>query len=280
MLLKYVSEGGSFELGGGDNPFINITKMNGFELPAPDYETVKYVGENGVTTTGKTDLPRTLTISGDLMGGQLEIMNVLKALYYPGELYCDFGQIKRKIACKCTNLEDIERHQNCGINGFTFQFQADYPYFNDFYDTQTNLARYVNHVSNSFVLPCVFTEKLNEGIAYNSGDKITYPVICLRGESDGSLTSATLTITNVTSGKSIKIEHSLQNGEEVTFDLNTRRIKSNISGNITKKITDDTVLHEFFLEKGENKLTFSSTDTYQLVKATISFNNIYIMAVR
>lgn len=280
MRLTYISEGGRIEMGGGSNPIMNITMISGFELPAPDYETAKFAGENGVTTIGKTDLPRTLTITGDLLGGQRELMHVLKTIYYPGELYCDFGQIKRKIACKCINLNDIERHQNCGINGFTFQFQADNPYFNDFYDTEVSLASYVNRVSDNFTLPCVFTEKIDEGSAYNRGDKIMYPVITLTAEAERSISDTVLTIENLTTGKSVSIVHSPQNGEDIIFDLHARKIKSSIDGNITKKITDDTLLHEFYLEKGNNKLRFSTTDVLQPIKAMMTFNNIYIMAVR
>ena len=42
------------------------------------------------------------------MGGQNEIMKMLQAFYYDGELFCDFGRIKRKISCKCINLDDID----------------------------------------------------------------------------------------------------------------------------------------------------------------------------
>ena len=280
MQLIYKSKGGTVEMGGGKHPLINIIEMSGFGLPTKEYESVSFTSENGVTTIGEKDLPRTITITGDLLGGQNEIMKALKAFYYEGELYCDFGRIRRKIECKCINLADIERHMNSGINSFTVQFQCDYPYFNDWNDTVQSLAGYKNLVTDTFTLPCVFTQMLQEGTVYNNGDKSIFPIIKITASYEPTLDNAVLSIINHTTGAMVKINYSMQNGETVEIDLATRQITSNRNGRITNCITDDTVLSDFYLQIGENELSFKTSDGNQPLTAKIIYNKIYIMAVR
>lgn len=280
MKLTYKSSGGTVEMGGGTHSLINIIEMTGFGIPIKEYETVSFASENGVTNTGEKDLPRTITITGDLLGGQLEIMKALKAFYYKGELYCDFGKIRRKIGCKCINIEDMERHQNSGINTFTVQFQCDYPYFNDWNDTVQSLAEYKNLVTDTFELPCVFTKMLQEGEIYNNGDKYIYPTIKISAFQNNTIEDAVLSLTNNTTGATIKINHTMKNGEIVTLNLATRQITSNIDGKITTKISDDTILSNFFLDVGENRISFATSDTTQPLTAQIIYNKIYLMAVR
>lgn len=280
MKIRYISQGGTVDMGGGGNIISNISRINGFDMPSPNYEEVTYAGENGTTTTGKTDLPRIMTITGDFYGGQKERNKVLKAFYYPGELYCDFGKTKRKISCKCTNCDDIENYYNSGINGFTVQFQADYPYFSDYYDTMVSLASYVNRVTDTFTLPCVFTELKTYGNVENRGDMICYPVITLSTPYEPTLDTQILCISNDTTGANIKLNYRMQKDEIITVDLSTRRIDSNVSGNITNSMTDDTYLDKFYLEPGENLLRFSSSDKRQLITAYVTFNNLYLMSGR
>ncbi len=280
MRLIYKSKGGRVEMGGGYSPLINITKMSGFELPAKEYESIEYATENGTTTIGEKDLPRTITLSGDLLGGQREIMNALKAFYYEGELYCDFGRYKRKIGCKCINMEDMERRCNGGINSFALQFRCDYPYFNDWEDTTLSLAGYQNIVTDTFELPCVFTEMLQEGRVVNTGDKITFPVIQISSNADPTEEEETLIITNHTTGAVIEINHVMRNGEAITLNLATRQIESSLDGRITNHISDNTVLSNFYLDVGVNNLSFYTSDTLQPLTAELTFNRVYIMAVR
>lgn len=281
MMIKYVSEGGTVEFGGGLNDFGNITKMNGFGLPSKQYDEVEFAGENGVVTTGSKDLARTLTISGDFYGGQYEITKLLKSFYYPGKLYCGFENVKRKIACKCINLDDIERNNNCGINGFTVQFKADFPYFTDFYSTRQSLASYKNLVTDEFTLPCVFTEMIQQGSCFNNGDLITYPVIKITAENKPGLPDdPVITITNKTTGAFIKLNQKVNTDDAITIDLGARKIKSRALGNITHKISDDTVLSSFCLNPGKNDITFQTTDTSQRLTASIEYDNLYLTAVR
>lgn len=280
MKLRYISQGGTIDMGGGGHPFANISILNGFDLPSPNYEEITYAGENGTTTSGKTDLPRVMTITGDFYGGQKERTKLLNALYYPGELFCDFDKTKRKISCKCTNFDDIQNYHNSGINGFTVQLQADYPYFSDYYDTSVSLASYINHVTDKFTLPCVFTELKTYGNVLNSGDLICYPIITISTPYEPTLEKSVKCVTNYTTGVSIMLDYVMQTNEKLTIDLNTRRISSSINGNITNSITDDTLLEKFYLIQGENLLHFSTDDKKQPANAFVTFNNLYIASGR
>ncbi len=268
-------------MGGGDNSLIDVVKMSGFGLPSPRYDEIEFARENGVTTTGSSDYPRTITITGDLYGGQTEKVRLLEAFYYRGHLYCDFGDdMQRRIECKLMNADDIEDHFNSGINTFTMQFQADYPYFNDFEDTVVSLSSYKNHVTETFELPCVFTELIQEGKAYNYGNKNCYGVITIASKYAPTVQDGLLTVSNLTTGKSIHIDHTIQKDETVEIDLNTRRIISSVSGRITNAITDDTEMSEFYLVPGLNEISFNTNDTLQPITATMRYNNIYLTAVR
>ena len=153
---------------GGNSHFINLKKVSGLGLPAVDYEEQIFAGQSGVTTIGRRDLPRTITLSGDINGGQREIMKFLKSFYFPGYLECESGRIKRKINCKCINMDDIERRLGSGINSFTVQLQADNPYFCDVHETTLPLAGYENVVTTKFTLPTAFTKRVHQGDCNNT----------------------------------------------------------------------------------------------------------------
>ncbi len=265
---------------GGNNPNIQIIKLSGFGLPSRRYDEVSFAKENGVTTTGDSDYPRTLTITADIYGNRTDVLKVMEAFYYNGEMFCDFGpEMKRRISCKLIQSDDVQNHSSSGINTITVQFQADYPYFNDFEDTIISLASYKNRVLDSFELPCVFSEIFQDGTLYNHGNKRCYGVITLSSEYEPTAEEGIITITNSTTGKSLNFHHVLRKGEKVEIDLNARKIISSIDGKITNAITDDTEMADFYFEPGENNLSFTTNESLRPVSASIKYNNIYLAAV-
>ena len=265
---------------GRDNPNIKLIKLSGFGLPSRRYDEVTFAKENGVTTTGDSDYPRTLTITADVYGNQEYVLGVMEAFYYNGEMFCDFGpQMKRKISCKLVNSDDVENYSRSGINTITVQFQADYPYFNDFEDTVIPLAMHKNRVTDTFELPCVFSEIFQEGSLYNHGNKRCYGVITLSSVYEPTVEEGLITITNSTTGKSLNFHHVLRKDEKVEIDLNTRKIISSMDGKITNAITDDTEMSDFYFEPGQNTLSFTTNESLRPVTASIKYNNIYLMAV-
>lgn len=277
--IEYISKNGKITLGGGNNPLMNVTAISGFELPPRDYATVEFAGENGTTLTGKKDMARTMTISGILKGGQRQIEHACKVLYEPGDLYCTFGRQERKIACRCTVLEDFVRYGKSGLNQFAIQLVADYPYYRDFKDTETSLYSLKNLVTTTFTLPCVFTTRLSEADIVNKGDKEVYPTLIIENMGAAG-SSGGLEIQNTTTGAVIKLDYNTLNGEVITVDLARRRVSSSAGGYITNTISNDTDLSKFYLTVGDNHLVFVNKDPGQKVNAKAVFSPEYLTAVR
>ncbi|MBQ7975410.1 MAG: phage tail family protein [Clostridia bacterium] len=279
--IEYISEGGRVILGGGTNQLFNVTSLSGFEMPPRTSDTIVFAGENGTTQTGKRDLARTLTIAGDVYGDAKIIEQAIKCFYYDGELFCIFNNVRRKIKCRCSTLDDFEKLGKSGISKFAVQFIADYPYFNDFYDTELPLYRQRNLVTDTFTLPCVFTERISEGDVNNTGDKIIYPTIYITDNSDVSAASGGVLIENETTGAKIELPYyTMVYGETITIDLGRRRLTSSVNGNITNELGDSTPdLSRFFLEVGINHLSFTNS-TGQVLSAVIKYNPEYYTAVR
>lgn len=281
IILKYVSQGGTVRMNGPLSHINLIEPLSGFELPAKEYEEIEYAGENGITTTGQKDLPRTMTITGDIYGGRKVIEEILKAFYYEGTLYCEFGNIKRKIDCKVINMSDVERHGKSKISNFTVQFQADYPYFSDFHDTSRAVSGTEDLITTgAFVLPCIWTKYTQGGVVRNNGHKEVYPTVHITAQGGTESKDAIITLANETTGAFIKLNYTMADGETVTFDLKTRRVYSDINGVITNKISDDTVLSKFCLSVGDNVISFASNAADQTLRTVFTFNRLYLMAVR
>ena len=279
--LEYKSKAGSIKFGNSIGAIGNILSMSGFEFPPRSFETINFAGENGSTVIGQSDSARTLTISGTLRGSQTDMERACRILYQEGELWCLFGQQRRKIKCRCKNMDDFERIGRSGNNKFTLQLVADYPYFNDFYDTELPLYRQRNLVTETFTLPCVFTERISEGDINNMGDKIIYPTIYITDNSSVSASSGGVLIVNETTGAMIELpDYVMTYGETITIDLGRRKITSSIAGDITNSLGDSTPdLSKFFLEVGINHLTFTN-ETGQVLTARIRYNPEYFTAVR
>lgn len=281
FMIEYRSKTGSIKFGGGLDAVGNILLISGFEFPPRAFETVNFAGENGSTVIGKSDSARTMTITGTLRGSQYDLERACKVLYEDGALYCIFDKVRRSIKCRCNNMDDFKRLGRSGNNKFTVQFIADYPYFNDFYDTELPLYRQRNLVTDTFTLPCVFTERISEGDVNNTGDKIIYPTIYITDNSDVSAAPGGVLIENETTGAKIELPYyTMVYGETITIDLGRRRLTSSVNGNITNELGDSTPdLSRFFLEVGINHLSFTNS-TGQVLSAVIKYNPEYYTAVR
>lgn len=280
--IEYKSKNGSIIFGGGNNPSANIISLDGFEFPARSYTNIEFAGENGITTIGKKDMQRTMTITGTVRGDQYIRDHMCKVLYEDGELYCIFDNVRRKIACKCTNLDSLQRAGRSNISKFAFQLVADYPYFKDFFDTDLPLFREHNTVTDTFTLPCVFTERISSAEVNNIGDKPVYPVIHIENGDNEDSSGAGLTVQNLTTGAEIILpDYIMRKNEKITVDLARRRITSSESGNITYRISTETPdLSKFYLDVGINELCFVNGTNQKQINAHIVFSPEYYTAMR
>lgn len=278
--IEYKSKNGSVVLGGGKSALFNITSVSGLELPPREYTTIEFAGENGTTVTGKKDIARTITIAGTLCGSQKDIEKACKVFYEDGELLCIFNNVRKKISCRMKTLDDFVRYGKSGLHSFAVQFVSDYPYFTDLYEHTAPIYSRRNLVTTEFTLPCVFTERITGGNLRNTGDKFVYPKIAIVCEGAGASSSATLEIVNATNGGYIGIEYAMSDGETIEIDIATRKITSSLKGNITNYITNDTDLSKFYLDVGDNEISFENSDTTQIITASAEFNPEYLTAVR
>lgn len=278
--IQYKSDGGCITLGGGNNPLFNVTSLSGFEMPPREFKTVTFAGENGITTIGKRDTARTLTIAGDLWGGQDDILRAIKAFYYDGELICIFGSnMRRKISVKCSTLEDFKRYAKSGISSFAVQFIADYPYFTDMYKTTVPIYSLKNLVTDTFTLPCVFTERKSSADILNRGDKYVYPTIIMKNTGTATSGGGGIIIKNDRTGAQISLpDYITEENEVITTELAERKITSSIHGNITPEIGDNTNMAEFYLEPGVNHLSLVN-NSGQFINTVAVFSNEYLGCV-
>ena len=273
--LYYESEYGKLQL--NDN-FIKCLQIEGLNFPEKEINVVGYVGESGQTTISKKDMARTITISGDLVGGKNQLAYANRVLYYDGHLVFTFDQKVRKIACKCTSFPDPERFGK-DFKRIVMQFICDKPEFTDFVNTRVFAFGRTNEVLTKFTLksgvPCVFTSSTYETDVYNSGDLNCEPIFYITVERSG----ANITIYNDTTGQHITLNYSFTEGETVIIDIDKRTIKNTDDANLINYISDDTFLSEFWLQKGINRLRLTKGTPALGVSIICEFSNKYIEAV-
>ncbi len=276
--MRYKNEYGCITFGGSDAD-IRSLKVEGLGNPTADYKTIEFADGNGVVTVGRRDLPRPITLSADIRndadGHVRRRMN--RILHADGSLYCIFDTQRRRIECKVIQPPEFVK-VGAGIYSFAIQWQADYPYFTDWYDTTVQLFSIKPLLTTKTVLPSAFSKRISRATIDVGGDLNIYPVLKIINTNTASDTTGTVTITNHSTGAFIKLNHVLADGEIVTTDIKHRRIESSVHGDITDKISDDTVLANFFLQVGLNDLEFINTSIGQELNATATYNNEYFSA--
>lgn len=287
MIIK--NEFGSFELGGGCNSSARIQSIVGLGLPTKEPERINFSGQAGQLTKSVRDLSRTITVAFDFNGCQKEIERLYKILYYPVELVFTFGTRRRKISARCINPQEVESIMYQKLYRYAIQFVCDNPYFSDFYNTKIavfnreNQFPNVSEEGNWYVqLPAVATVRTIAANILNSGEIGVYPIIHIYN-SAGQIALMSefsgIIITNESTGAKIELDYSPADGEEITIDLASRKITSDISGNIINCISDDTNLSKFFLELGNNKITCENLTGSGNLSAVVEYTNNYAMAV-
>lgn len=290
--IKYVSKGGTVVIGGGSHPLANAISIDGLGIPEQQYNTVDFTDVAGQSTTNRKDIARIITITGDLIGGQTEIEQFYKAIYYEGELYLTFDEQCRKIRCKVSSAGDMSRNADCDINGFSVQFVADYPYFTDFEDTETYIIHKENKFPNVYEngewfvqLPAIATETTIETNLHLNGDIDVYPIIKIYNEGSSDIAPERQGLYIELGDKeqnkvaSIEILVNTENNELITVDLPKRQIVSNIKGDITHYITDDTILSDFKLKCGDNYIWAVNYNTNEKISAWLEYSPEYLTAV-
>lgn len=273
--ITYTSDNGSVALGGGSHPLLRVRSITGLCTPGREYASATTA--QGQRETGRRDLPRTITIGGDLLGNGDDLENLERVVYADGYLELCFGDKQRRIACKFNGMTDPERIISGELSSFAVQFLCDSPYFEDAEATFVDIATYKNEVVDTFTLPCVFTTTQNERTLTVKGVKSVYPIIhigCTEAGDNG--VAYGFVVTNLTTGQSIELEHDIVALEEVTVDCKERTVTSSIKGNILNSLADSSSLEDMYLLPGDNVIAAYSLSNGGNIYVQAEFRSEYI----
>lgn len=288
MRIVLKNEMGSFEIGEGSRIGANLIEAEGFGVPSKEITSVVFEGQPGRTETASRDTERTITLSLDFYGGVKEIQKLYKIIYRPVDIICFLGEERRKTRGRCTNATDIQNIIYHRLQSAVLQFICGDPYFHDLKNIRVPIASTKDKLPNLseggvwYVnLPAIATERTNDTVITNRGDTRVYPVIYIenRKTENDSPQVYGITVTNETTGKTIKLEYNIRAGEIVAIDIPHRKITGSITGNITESISDDTVLGDFFIDTGQNKISVQSLNLNDDITAEIEYTNNYVTAV-
>lgn len=286
MKVSLKNDFGEFVI--GENGIAKLISIDGIGLPQKEVQTVTYAGQAGQKTLSMRDMPRTITITVDFYGDSDTVLRLYKMIYYKVDITIISGGIRRKISGICTNPQDAESIVYQKMYKTALQFVCDDPYFHDLSETKFDLSQRTDKFPNLFengkyyiTLPAVATERKNTTVVLNKSAVLVYPIIEIYNNTADPITDTAsgIIITNETTGAKITIDRNMKPNEKISADLPNRSIKSNIDGDITMHISDDTVLSNFFLEVGNNEIKVENKNTKQETVSVIRFNNCYEAAV-
>lgn len=277
MEIVIQNRNGRIELGGGEHPSANLVAIEGVGLPARSPETIKYSGQAGYKILNVTDMERTITMSLDFKGMPFDVMKAYNVLQEECELLFFLGDCRRKIKGICITPPEPEKIIYQRMYKLVLQFVCESPYFEDFCANNISLSTRTDMFPTSFeggkgyiTLPAVATERTATISLKNKGDMDVYPVVTITADE----AAETLVVSNITSGKSITLNKPIAEGETVIFDVANREITSDIDGNCLNYLSDDTILSEFMLHKGNNEVIVTNGNLNALT-GNISYKNQY-----
>lgn len=276
MRLTYENERGKITMYGGGGRGFNIMRITGLSLPEINSASVHYPYMAGQVLTRANVMERYITISGDVRDcTRKHISRAVNVFSVPGVLYITaFGKTK-KINARCVSFEP---NQNKGVYiPFTVQLCADYPYFEDVYETVTKINSRTKRLSSPFVLGCAFSERVLRNNVINRGDVKTEPVFEIFS-ANGAVCPYGILIKNLSGGKSILLKTDVGKNELITIDIKNRKITSNQRGNILSCLSEITSLADFYLDTGVSVVEISAEEISGEMQAVCRHTNGYVSA--
>ena len=272
MILTFSNGKESISLYGDGGGAFNIISVEGMSFTEKRYTTVRYYGVDGQTTVNSSDMPRTITISGDMLFDGSLAEKAVKVLSKECTLLCISGNKRRKTRCKTLSFELGKKMGK--YRKFTLQVECDSPYFTDEEITVLPFFKRVNLVTGAFQLPCMFTERISNEKVENYGDEEIYPIVVTEAALPSGVEGEKyIKICNETTGAVIFLECDLMPGERLTVDLEKREIKGSVQGNLLNRLKEG-YLSDFYLAPGENIIKFEN-HTSMLGEAYVTYYNKY-----
>ncbi len=277
MKLVYENKRGRIVMYGGGADGFNITQIRGISLPESDVSTIRYPNVAGQTVTRSTPMERMITVSADIKDeNRKQITRAMGIFSYPGVIYITAYGKTKKINARCVSFE-VNKNQGAYVP-FVVQFCADNPYFEDIYECKTPIYNRVGKLHSTFVLGCVFSERMLNNNVINRGDTDIEPVFEISSESGASCPEG-ITIKNATNGNTITLNTDILIGEKITVDVKNRKITSNIRGNMIFCLSEETALTNFVMPVGISAIEVLAPDLDGKLNIWCLHNNNYISVV-
>ena len=280
MVITYTNEHGTIRMNGtgSDNAWC-IYEITGIGFPKKNYTYNTYAGIIGHEKNTETIPSRVMTISGDISEKaqkSLSMSRAMRILNTDGELTIQTGNKVRRARVRTLDFTPAERKSV--FKSFVLQIEADIPYFFGMDTLKYNIFSREGLLSSPFVLPCAFGRRNTYADIFNSGDVECEPVLEIYKPltEDTAEYAGPLVLLNETTGAKITLNHIMTTRETVVIDIPNRKITSDVYGNLLNNISLDTILRDFILKTGKNRVSFESDDKTLVVSC--SFEEMYLEA--
>ena len=238
--------------------FDDITGLDEGEVAT---QTGQYLEQDGVDILSAYYEPRIVTLSGHILAdNDMELYTLRRQLTkacngktksllkysdgyrtYFSEAIAELPQFGKRLGNSGKTALPFS------VNFYLYNF-----YWKDDSKNIEHIFKATNHLGNSFMFPLVFTTLTTISNVINGGDVECPLTIKITGRG-AAVGDDGFNVINNTTGRFIKVEHNITDGEVVTIDTQELTITSNISGNILHKITSDSTL-DLKLKLGINEI--------------------------
>lgn len=277
MRLKFVSEEKVLQMGTDDGFDASIIEISGLGVPEKKYNTTRYVDMPGQITVSASVLPREISIKGDIRIAKSMPIGAYHIFFLNGgELYIFTQRGKKKIAYNPKSFKTGQK--NGDFVSFELCIICDFPYFSDSVNNAYRIYKRIDKITDDFILPAVFTERVTEADIINSGQVDAEPLIKIECTKQG-VYSGGIRLYNALTQKELKLDVNLSLGEIIEIDVNKRTVSSNMRQNCFGVLSQNCVLSEFVLGKGINHISLFNQNDGETVSCSISFDNLYAEAI-
>ncbi len=272
---------------------IKITAITGLSGVEENSKVVTFVGKDGQKSSNFQKMPRIINVACTIKGDDAirEYQKIVKCMYKSIELVIRNSISSKKITCRITKTSDYVMLCDTIVD-FAIQFMADSPFFNDLSKIKQDLF-YIRATplltGGKFVLPWVFSTRVNESTVINLGDSKTYPVIVIYCSKSGATPVAPkgIFVKNNTTNQTFYLNYKTSTSETITIDMQKSKVMSSINGNLAEYIstlvldgtTYKTYLGKFWLDTGANDIVVTNLNVNDIISCYCSYDNNYIEAV-
>lgn len=275
MKLIFENELGGFEMAGGGDAQIRITKINGIGIQPYERQLLSSYDFDGAAESARRLPVRCITAAGDIRSDPRRAAELMRILSEPCRLLLSGSGIEREIQISAAEAEFGEK--NGPYMKFALSLSCDDPYFYDAEETVGGLFVRTKLINSQTTLPAVFSTRQAEAEVKVKGDRAVEPIIEILG-GEARTGEGSIAIENLTDEKAFVINYVPQKDERITIDVANRTITSDIEGNIIKYISDDSFMSDLVIEKDKTRMRAVGYGATGTMSAYIRYKNKYIEA--